>query len=117
MATKKIIGISKEIEADATGAVAKFHRIEYYSVDLRAKLSTLTVSGYVSQAAQKAGKQALVSINVTVQAIPGDGDAALDFFYRAVTAPAPAQTPDPASPVPMLPQAANVFAGAELVTE
>lgn len=117
MAAKKIIGISKDIEADATGAVAKFHRIEYYSVDMRAKVSTLTVNGYVSSEAQKAGKQALTSINVTIQALPDDSDTALNFFYRIATQPAAEPAIDPASPMPAMPGPVNLFAGAELVTE
>lgn len=117
MEVKKIVGIKKEIEADATGAIAKFHRIEYYAVDLRAKVSTLSVNGYVSAEAQKAGKQALTSINVTIQALPGDGDAALDFFYRAVTQPMAEPVVDPANPIPPMPGPVNLFAGAELATE
>jgi hypothetical protein len=117
-AKKNVIGINKAIEAEATGAIAAFHCIEYFSVDLRSKLSTLVVNGYVSAEAQKAGKHNLTSTNVTIHAVPGDGESALDFFYRAVTAPAPEQAPaDPLNPMPMLPQPTNIFSGAELVTE
>lgn len=115
---KTVVAIKKSIESDSTGAVAVYHRIEYYAVDLRSKASTLVVNGYVSADAFKAGKQALTSVTVNISAMPGDGDAALDFFYRAVTAPAPEQAPaDPLNPMPMLPQPTNIFSGAELVTE
>lgn len=113
----KILGISKEIEADATGAIATFHRIEYYSVDLRSKTMTLVVNGYVSQAAFAAGKQALVSINVSLQGLPPEGDDALVFAYHSAVAPAPVADPANPAPVPMMPHQTNVYAGADLVTE
>lgn len=113
----KILGISKEIEADATGAIATFHRIEYYSVDLRSKTMTLVVNGYVSQAAFTAGKQALVSINVSLQGLPPEGDDALVFAYHSAVAPAPVADPANAAPMPMMPHSINVYAGAQLVTE
>lgn len=117
MAKKTIVGISKSIESEATGAVATFHKIEYYAADLRSKVSTLAVNGYVSADAYKSGKQALTSITVTIQALPGDADAALDFFYRSLTLPTAEPAIDPANPMPPMPQPANVFAGAELVSE
>lgn len=113
----KILGISKEIEADATGAIATFHRIEYYAVDLRSKIVTLVVNGYVSQATHAAGKQALVSINTTLHGLPPDGDDPLAFAYQAAVAPAPVVDPENPAPSPMMPQPINVYAGAQLVTE
>ncbi|MFZ6686576.1 hypothetical protein ACO0K0_02375 [Undibacterium sp. SXout11W] len=108
------LGINKSIEVDATGAISGFHRITWYSVDLTSKTMTLTVSGYVSADAFNAGKQAMLSTNVTLQAVPGDTDLPLDFAYKAITASAPVPAaPDPAHP--MMPAVSNVFAGATLV--
>ena len=108
------LGINKAVEVDATGAVAGFHRITWYSVDLTSKTMTLAVSGYVSADTFNAGKQAMLSTNVTLQTIPGDSDLPLDFAYKAITAPAPVPAaPDPAQP--MMPAVSNVFAGGSLV--
>ena len=103
-------GINKTIEADATGATATFHRIDYYAVDLRAKMTSLVITGYVSEAAFLAGKQSLLSSNVSFQVTPPAGVDVLTFAYE--TATAPAVVPDPSFPAaPHL----SIFAGAELV--
>ena len=108
------LGISKQIEVDATGAIAGFHSITWYSVDRTSKTMTLMVSGYVSVDAYNAGKQAMLSTNVTLPAIPGDTDLPLDFAYKAIIAPAPVPAaPDPAHP--MMPAVSNVFADGSLV--
>lgn len=106
-------GINKTIECASTGALALFHRIEYYSVDLRSKYTTLVVNGYVSQDAFEKGKQAIVSTNVTLQAAPGTDDVALNYFYEElVTMP---QEPVVDAMQPHMPTPTNMFAGAELV--
>ena len=105
-------GISKSIECPNTGAVATFHRIDYYSVDLRSKYSTLVINGYISEAAYSNGKIGVTSSNVTLQGAPASTDDVLDFFYKNVTAPAPAVTDST-----QLIAQANVFAGAQLVQD
>lgn len=52
---KQIIAISHEIEDESTGAVARYHVIEYVSIDYKYGNATATLNGYVSQKAHEAG--------------------------------------------------------------
>lgn len=106
-------GINQAIAANETGAVANFHRIEYYSVDLKSHFSTLVVNGYVSQETFANNKQALVSTNVTINSIPSAGTTDLDYFYEQIILVVPPPVADPNQP--HIPVPVNMFAGAELI--
>lgn len=108
-------GIKQAIECPNSGAVANFHRIEFYTVDLRSKYSTLTVSGYVSAEAFANGKHAIISTNVTLQSVPGPSDFNQDYFYDQLVHVVPDVIADEA--LPHTPAPTNSFSGAELIPE
>lgn len=108
------IAINKPIAANETGAVANFHRIEYYSVDLKSQFSNLVVNGYVSQDTFNNNKQALVSTNVTITSVPTGNESALDYFYAQLVLPVTPPVVDPNQP--HTPTPVNVFSGADLIS-
>lgn len=109
----KTIGLKLSVEDTNTGAQATYHRIEYYSVDLRAKQCTAMLAGYVSEKTQADGRSPLMNHNVTVQGLPLENESDLEWLYSEVSKPAPELAADVVNGM-MMPGAVNVFSGAEL---
>lgn len=79
---KQIIAISHEIEDESTGAVARYHVIEYVSIDYKYGNATATLNGYVSQKAHEAGRNPLCSHSITVEALPDDEEVSRAWLYQ-----------------------------------
>ena len=97
---KQIIAISHESEDESTGAVAKYHVIEYVGIDYKYKTVTATLNGYVSKKAYDAGRKPLCSHSITVNALPEDGEVSRAWLYSKAVEQGNEQ---------------SVFSGAELV--
>ncbi|TDK68047.1 hypothetical protein [Sapientia aquatica] len=110
-----IKGINKAIEEPNTGSIANFHRIEYFSIDLRSKYVSMIVRGYVSEDTCDSGRLHIMETNVSISDAPTLADNIPQFLYNAITAVAPEPEVDPTQPNTALP--VNVFAGGVLVGE
>lgn len=110
--SKAVTAILKEVEDAATGAVASYHVIEYYAIDLRSNMSTVTVNGYVSAKAMQDGRQPLSSHTANLQGIPGKDTDAVQWLYQQLTANETAQFEGPFRLA-----AANPFVGAEVASD
>ena len=97
---KQVIAINHEIEDESTGAVARYHVIEYVSIDYKYGNATATLNGYVSQKAHEAGRNPLCSHSVTVEALPDGEEVSRAWLYGKAVEQGNEQ---------------SVFSGAELV--
>lgn len=79
---KQIIAISHEIEDESTGAVARYHVIEYVSIDYKYGNATATLNGYVSQKAHEAGRNPLCSHTVSVNGLPEGEEVSRAWMYQ-----------------------------------
>lgn len=96
----EILAINASIEDESTGAIAKFHVIEFYSVDLKYKAINATLNGYVSRAKYEQGRNAVTSHSLTIQGLPDDlTQLDLDWLYNQAISK----------------EADSVFTGAKLV--
>ena len=98
--TKQVIAINHEIEDESTGAVARYHVIEYVSIDYKYGNATATLNGYVSQKAHEAGRNPLCSHSVTVNGLPDGAEVSRAWLYSKAVEQGNEQ---------------SVFSGAELV--
>ena len=97
---KQIIAISHEIEDESTGAVARYHVIEYVSIDYKSHAASMTLNGYVSKKAYEAGRNPLCSHTVSVNGLPEGEEISRAWLYQKVAEQGNDQ---------------SVFSGAELV--
>lgn len=81
MATQ-VIAINHEIEDESTGAVARYHVIEYVSIDYKSHAASATLNGYVSKKAYEAGRNPLCSHSITVEALPDDEEVSRAWLYQ-----------------------------------
>lgn len=98
--SKQAIAIKHEIEDESTGAVARYHVIEYVSIDYKYGNATATLNGYVSQKAYEAGRNPLCSHSVTVDSLPDGAEVSRAWLYGKTVEQGNEQ---------------SVFSGAELV--
>ena len=110
-----IVALKKSIEHPQYGAVAEYHLIEQYSVDLRAHSCTATVNGYVSAQHKADGKQPLLSTTVNIPGRPPVGADPVQWLYEQMSAAATVIRDPMGNPVPSA--GGNAFAGGELVTD
>lgn len=97
---EKVIAINHEIEDESTGAVARYHVIEYVSIDYKYGNATATLNGYVSQKACEAGRNPLCSHTVSVNGLPEGEEVSRAWMYQKAVEQGNDQ---------------SVFSGAELV--
>lgn len=97
---KKVIAINHEIEDESTGAVARYHVIEYVSIDYKYGNATATLNGYVSQKACEAGRNPLCSHTVSVNGLPESEEVSRAWMYQKAVEQGNDQ---------------SVFSGAELI--
>lgn len=79
---EKVIAINHEIEDESTGAVARYHVIEYVSIDYKYGNATATLNGYVSQKACEAGRNPLCSHTVSVNGLPEGEEVSRAWMYQ-----------------------------------
>lgn len=79
---EKVIAINHEIEDESTGAVARYHVIEYVSIDYKYGNATATLNGYVSQKACEAGRNPLCSHTVSVNGLPEGKEVSRAWMYQ-----------------------------------
>ena len=79
--TKQVIAINHEIEDESTGAVARYHVIEYVSIDYKYGNATATLNGYVSKKAYESGRNPLCSHSVTVNGLPDGEEVSRAWLY------------------------------------
>lgn len=77
-------GIQLSIEDGNNGAVAQFHTIQQYTVNLSNKMTTVVIDGYVSKEKQEAGKSPLMSYNVTIPGLSDSADVE-GWIYNSLT--------------------------------
>lgn len=110
-----IVALKKSIEHPQYGAVAEYHLIEQYSVDLRAHSCTATVNGYVSAQHKADGKQPLLSTTVNIPGRPPVGADPVQWLYEQMSAAATVVRDPMGNPVPSA--GGNVLSGALPVTK
>ena len=110
-----ILALHKAIEHQQYGAVAEYHLIEQYSVDLRAHSCTATVNGYVSAQQKADGKQPLLSTTVNIPGRPPVGADPVQWLYEQMSAAATVIRDPMGNPVPSA--GGNVLSGALPVTD
>lgn len=98
--TKQVIAINHEIEDESTGAVARYHVIEYVSIDYKYNSVTATMNGYVSKKAYEADRNPLCSHSVTVNGLPESEEVSRAWMYQKAVEQGNDQ---------------SVFSGAELI--
>ena len=110
-----ILALKKSIEHPQYGAVAEYHLIEQYSVDLRAHSCTATVNGYVSAQHKADGKQPLISTTVNIQGRPPVGSDPVQWLYEQMSAAQPVIRDPMGNPIPSV--GGNVLSGAMPLTD
>lgn len=79
---KKVVAINHEIEDESTGAVARYHVIEYVSIDYKSHAASATLNGYVSKKAYEAGRNPLCSHSITIEALPEGEEVSRAWMYQ-----------------------------------
>ncbi|MGY6256530.1 hypothetical protein ACXIVK_23970 [Paraburkholderia caledonica] len=93
----------------ATGAEAGYHVVASVALDYEMKMTTATVSSFLSKDARDAGKFAMYAQQIQISGLPDKGIDAHDFAESSLVATAPTDASGFAS--------ANryAFAGAQIV--
>jgi hypothetical protein len=108
MSTK---GLHIDLQDANTGAIAGFHVVEYYSIDVKNRQSIARLSGYVSESTYDGNKAPLVSHNVTIPLCPGLTDYPIEWIYDQLILVSENNNQDNQS-APNLASNGNVFQGA-----
>jgi hypothetical protein len=74
----------------STGATAGYHVVSSVSLDYEMKITTATVSSYLTKAAKDAGKFAMYAQQIPISGLPDKGGDARDFAESSLVAALPA---------------------------
>lgn len=94
--TRPIVGLHLEIEDETTGAVASYHVLSSYTVNLQYGNTQAVFATYVSKAAYERKRQPVsYGSSINIAALPPEGVDVCDWLYRHAAAPADEGNPTP----------------------